>query len=104
MFGSVRLQADVDQLLIASSARTPDRMPISQVARLITPAATHDRIIITSLGVGIGIRRSLKIRYVVEGQPSSTSVTMMMSTARIMNATPPYEPATWLGLSAVKRG
>ena len=29
---------------------------------------------------------------------------MMNSTARIMNATPPYEPATWLGLSAAKRG
>jgi hypothetical protein len=32
--------------------------------------AMNDSVIITSRGVGIGIPRSLKIRYVVDGQPS----------------------------------
>ena len=71
---------------------------------LIATAAAKDVVIMINLAVGIAMRRSLNIKYVVDGQPSRTIITMISSTARIMNATPPYDPATWLGLSAVKRG
>jgi hypothetical protein len=49
---------DSGQSLIASSARTPERMLVNHVAMLMTAAAANDTPIITSRPVPIGIRRS----------------------------------------------
>src|SRR5262249_12796370 len=50
-----------------------------------------------------GRPRASRSRYTDEGQPTSAMIARTKSTACIMNATPPYDPAAWLG-SAPKRG
>src|SRR5262245_25651100 len=82
---------------MSSSAATPDRMPPMHSARLAAAAAANEAVIAAMAPARIG---SPVTRYHIsldEGQPTSAITTIVKSTATIMNATPPYEPATWLG-------
>src|SRR5262249_55179307 len=90
--------------LISFSARTPERMPPSQSAMLIEAAAAKPPAIAAAARGGTGRRVTRYHRIADEGHPTSAMSPIVKRTAAIMNATPPYEPATWLGLSALKRG
>src|SRR6185503_17183334 len=74
------------------------------VARLITTAVPRHAAVAACVIADIGTWAARYQRKTDEGQPIRAISRIMNETARIMKATPPYEPATWLGFSALKRG
>src|SRR5436309_919060 len=89
---------------IASSADTPERMPSHQVARLIATADPKHAATAACVSADTGMWAARYHSSTEDDQPTRTMRRIMKSTARIMKATPPYEPATWLGFSALNRG
>src|SRR5215471_1610919 len=76
------------------SARMPERMPPRQRPRLRAAADRKDATTAACRPIGIGSCMTRYASSVDEGQPTSAIRTIVNNTATIMNATPPYEPAT----------